>query len=81
MSKIKKGLMIGIGLASVAKREAKNILNILEKQGRLNKPKAKKLANSLLKKAMSKERKLQGILKKELTRDLNALKKRVKKAI
>ncbi len=81
MSKIKKGLLIGIGLASVAKREAKKVLNGLEKQGRLNEPKAKKLAKSLLKKAITKERKLQTMLKKELVRDLNSLKRRVKKVV
>ncbi len=79
MGKIKKGILIGIGLASVVKREAKNILNQLEKQGRLNKPKAKKLAKQLLNKAITKEKKLREVVKKELIRDLKALKKKAKR--
>jgi polyhydroxyalkanoate synthesis regulator phasin len=79
MGKLRKGLLIGIGIASVAKREAKKVLNALEKQGRLNKPKAKKLAKTLIKKALQKEKKLKDIVKRELIRDLKAFKKRAKK--
>ncbi|MBI4155315.1 hypothetical protein HY498_04485 [Candidatus Woesearchaeota archaeon] len=81
MSKIKKGILIGIGLAAVAKEQTKKILKELEKKGIVNKPKAQRMAKDLFRKAQAKERKIENMLKKELTRDLNLLKKRVKKVI
>ena len=81
MSKIKKGVLIGIGIASLVKKEAKKILNEIEKEGKINKPKAKKLAKNLIKKALTKEKRLQWIIKRELVRDLKSFKSRVKKAV
>ena len=81
MSKIKKGILIGIGLVSIVKKEAKKVLSELEKEGKLNRPKAEKLAKNLVKKALVKERKIQGVVKRELVRDLKSFKNRVKKVV
>jgi len=81
MSKIKKGILIGIGLAAVAKEQTKKVLKELEKKGLVNKPKAQRMAKELFRKAQAKERKIESMLKKELLRDLKSLKKKAKKMV
>lgn len=77
--KLKKGVMIGLGLATIAKESVEKKVKELEKQGKINKKEAKKFLNKVNKLARSKQGHIVRVVAKEADRAISTLAETAKK--
>jgi polyhydroxyalkanoate synthesis regulator phasin len=72
--KVKKGVMIGLGLAAITKDAVEKRVKKLQKQGKLNKKEARKFLNKVSKTAKTKQGRILKIVNKEVDKAFKAIK-------
>jgi polyhydroxyalkanoate synthesis regulator phasin len=85
IGKIKKGIFLSVGLASLVKKEADKHINSLVKSGKIKTDGAKKIVNAVVLEAKKEGKNIENFLfseiKKEAEKVKPIVKSRVKKAI
>lgn len=76
---VKKGLLIGVGLAAYAREKAEKVVNELTKKGGLNKAEGKKLVKAIYQEADKSRKRMSSVAEKELKRLLKAASGSIKK--
>ncbi len=69
---VRKGVLLGVGIAALAQEKAEKVAQELVKKGRINKAEGKQLVRSVYQEAAASGKRVAGVLEKELGRVLQA---------
>jgi polyhydroxyalkanoate synthesis regulator phasin len=85
LKNIKKGIYLGVGIASIAKKEVDKHVNMLVREGQLKTDGARKIVNAVVREAKKEGKKIESFvmaeIKKEVKKVAPLAKKELKKAI
>ena len=76
---LRKGLLLGIGVAAYAQEKAEQLAKDLVRKGHLNKAEGKKLVRAVYEEAQQSGKRIASTLEKEMKRVLQTVKKPVQK--